>query len=87
MLGPSGVESPEYIAWSDAAINCRLPNGLAAGPNDVVVVVAELGSSPVTFTVTAPTELCVDDDSAAGKLVFNRTVTLRDEWARIQKRG
>ena len=28
---------------------------------------------------------CVDPDSSAGKLVFNRTATLRDEWARIQK--
>ena len=26
-------------------------------------------------------------DTAAGKLVFNRTVTLRDEWARITKAG
>ena len=30
---------------------------------------------------------CVDPDSRAGKLVFNRTVTLRDTWARLQKRG
>ncbi|MCJ7778987.1 MAG: glutamate--tRNA ligase family protein, partial [Sedimentisphaerales bacterium] len=28
---------------------------------------------------------CVDPDSSPGKLVFNRTVTLRDEWIRIQK--
>ena len=28
---------------------------------------------------------CVDRDSAPGRLVFNRTVTLRDEWAKIQK--
>ena len=28
---------------------------------------------------------CVDPDSSKGKLVFNRTVTLRDEWAKIQK--
>jgi len=28
---------------------------------------------------------CVDPDSTPGKLVFNRTVTLRDTWARIQK--
>ena len=28
---------------------------------------------------------CVDLDSSEGKLVFNRTVTLRDTWARIQK--
>jgi len=29
----------------------------------------------------------VDDDSSAEKLIFNRTVTLKDAWARIQKRG
>jgi len=28
---------------------------------------------------------CVDPDSTAGKLVFNRTVTLKDPWAKIQK--
>nr|HID12908.1 glutamine--tRNA ligase/YqeY domain fusion protein [Anaerolineae bacterium] len=29
---------------------------------------------------------CVDPDSSAGKLVFNRTVSLRDTWAKIEKR-
>jgi glutaminyl-tRNA synthetase len=29
---------------------------------------------------------CVDPDSAPGRLVFNRTVTLRDTWAKIQKK-
>ena len=28
---------------------------------------------------------CVDDDSKPGSLVFNRTVTLRDTWAKIEK--
>ena len=28
---------------------------------------------------------CVDPDSSDGKLVFNRTVSLRDTWARIEK--
>jgi glutaminyl-tRNA synthetase len=28
---------------------------------------------------------CVDDESKAGSLVFNRTVTLRDTWAKIEK--
>ena len=28
---------------------------------------------------------CVDSDSSDGKLVFNRTITLRDTWAKIQK--
>ncbi|HBY62256.1 MAG TPA: glutamine--tRNA ligase [Solibacterales bacterium] len=30
---------------------------------------------------------CVDRDSTAEKLVFNRTVTLRDTWAKIEKAG
>jgi len=28
---------------------------------------------------------CVDKDSTAEKLVFNRTVALRDTWAKIEK--
>jgi glutaminyl-tRNA synthetase len=30
---------------------------------------------------------CADPDTAKGKPVFNRTVTLRDEWAKIEKGG
>ena len=30
---------------------------------------------------------CVDQDSKPGKLVFNRTVALKDSWAKIEKRG
>jgi glutaminyl-tRNA synthetase len=30
---------------------------------------------------------CVDPDSTAERIVFNRTVTLRDAWANIQKQG
>ena len=30
---------------------------------------------------------CVDPDSTEDRLVFNRTVTLRDTWARVQKAG
>ena len=30
---------------------------------------------------------CVDPDSTPGKPVFNRTVALRDTWAKIEKRG
>jgi len=29
---------------------------------------------------------CVDSDSAAGKLVFNRTVALKDSWAKIDRK-
>jgi glutaminyl-tRNA synthetase len=30
---------------------------------------------------------CVDKDSTKGKPVYNRTVTLRDAWARVKKAG
>ncbi|HYL92111.1 MAG TPA: glutamine--tRNA ligase/YqeY domain fusion protein [Alphaproteobacteria bacterium] len=30
---------------------------------------------------------CVDLDSQPGKLVFNRTVALKDTWAKVEKRG
>ena len=30
---------------------------------------------------------CVDPDSKEGKLVFNRTVSLRDTWAKVKKKG
>jgi len=30
---------------------------------------------------------CVDPESTEKKLVFNRTVTLKDDWAKIKKRG
>ncbi|MCB0553899.1 MAG: glutamine--tRNA ligase/YqeY domain fusion protein [Phaeodactylibacter sp.] len=29
---------------------------------------------------------CVDTDSSAGKLIFNRTVTLKDTWAKLQSK-
>jgi glutaminyl-tRNA synthetase len=30
---------------------------------------------------------CVDPDSASGKPVFNRTISLKDTWAKIEKKG
>jgi glutaminyl-tRNA synthetase len=30
---------------------------------------------------------CADPDSKPGKLIFNRTVPLRDTWAKVEKRG
>ena len=30
---------------------------------------------------------CVDPDSTRGRLVFNRAVQLRDEWARVAARS
>ena len=45
------------------------------------------GSSPGTgFQFERLGYFCVDPDSSDGRLVFNRTVTLRDAWAKISGR-
>ena len=53
--------------------SCRIEPGLAN---------AEPGSR---YQFLRMGYFCVDPDSSEAKLVFNRTVTLRDTWAKIQK--
>jgi glutaminyl-tRNA synthetase len=53
--------------------NCYVEPSAAETPVGVTVQFERLGY------------YCVDPDSAPGKPVFNRTVGLRDEWARLQK--
>jgi len=54
--------------------NCKLEPSLAALPAFSRVQFERLGY------------FCVDPESAPGKPVFNRTVPLRDTWAKIEKR-
>ena len=55
--------------------DCLLEPGLADAPIGEAVQFERLGY------------FCADPDSAPGKLVFNRTVGLRDTWAKVQTRG
>ena len=55
-----------------------MPNG--AGAADVEAVAA--GSR---FQFERVGYFCADPDSTAERLVFNRTVALRDTWAKIDK--
>jgi glutaminyl-tRNA synthetase len=54
-----------------------------------VKVEPSLASAPpgTRFQFERQGYFCVDSDSKAGKPVFNRTVTLKDSWAKIQKRA
>jgi glutaminyl-tRNA synthetase len=54
--------------------DCRLEPALGALPAGTAVQFERLGY------------FCVDPDSRPGRPVFNRTVTLKDAWARIEKR-
>jgi len=55
--------------------DCWLEPALAATGSDEAVQFERLGY------------FCVDPDSAPGSLVFNRTVALRDTWAKVQANG
>jgi glutaminyl-tRNA synthetase len=54
---------------------CKLEPSLAG---------AEAGSS---YQFERLGYFCVDPDSTSEKMVFNRTVALRDTWAKIEKKG
>jgi len=55
--------------------NCKLEPSVADAPQGTRYQFERLGY------------FCVDLDSQPGHLVFNRTVTLKDTWAKIEQRG
>lgn len=78
---PNMTDLPEGGNWRDyinpesikVLTSCRVEPSLAtAKPGD-------------RFQFERMGYFCVDPDSIPAKLVFNRTVTLRDAWARLQK--
>ncbi len=62
-------------ASEEIVSNCRLEQALAALPVGASVQFERLGY------------FCVDRDSQPGHPVFNRTVTLRDTWARLRAKA
>jgi glutaminyl-tRNA synthetase len=68
-------DSLEYINPSSLAVltGCRVEPGLAGAEPGFRCQFERLGY------------FCVDPDSSNGRLVFNRTATLKDEWARVKK--
>jgi len=64
--------------------DCKLEPSLAAAPpRDGVPLAAGL---PVQYQFERNGYFCLDPDSTADKLVFNRTVTLKDAWAKLAKK-
>ncbi len=77
---PSDVKNDEDLVSSlnpdslETLTSCRVEPSLA-------------GASPGSrFQFERQGYFCVDADSSGGKLVFNRTVSLRDTWTRIEQR-
>ncbi|MEW6214176.1 MAG: glutamine--tRNA ligase/YqeY domain fusion protein [Nitrospirota bacterium] len=76
---PSDVEERDFKSYLNpnslvTLKSCRVEPGLA-------------GAAPGSrYQFERQGYFCVDPDSSAGALVFNRTVSLRDSWAKIEKR-
>jgi len=76
---PSGEEvSRDYKEFLNASSRERLSPCYA----EPILAGAQPGS---TYQFERLGYFCVDPDSTKEKLVFNRTVTLRDTWAKIEK--
>jgi len=78
-------ENPDDVAeGADWKANLN-PNSLEVIP-DAKVEPSLAGAAPGTrCQFERLGYFCTDPDSSEGRLVFNRTVTLKDTWARIQK--
>jgi glutaminyl-tRNA synthetase len=81
------VEDPENVPEGETFLDKLNPNSLE--------VLRECLAEPSLAASAVGTRVqferigyfCVDPDSTAGALVFNRTVPLRDTWAKITQRG
>jgi glutaminyl-tRNA synthetase len=79
-------ENPDETEEGDDFISNLNPNSLE--------VVAAAKVEPSLANVSAGTRyqferlgyFCVDPDSKPGKPVFNRTVALKDTWAKVEKK-
>jgi glutaminyl-tRNA synthetase len=80
------VEDPDRGDGGKTFIDYLNPDSLEI----VGAAKAEPGLAPAvpgdTFQFERLGYFCVDPDSQPGKVVFNRTVSLRDTWARIEQR-
>jgi glutaminyl-tRNA synthetase len=77
-------DTPEGIDWT-ANLN---PQSLERLSNSCVEPSLDNAKAGARYQFERLGYFCVDDvDSSAGHLVFNRTVTLRDTWAKIERGG
>ena len=70
-----GADYKDYLNPNSLKVlkSCRVEPSLAKAPAGSLYQFERLGY------------FCVDPDTTPAKLVFNRTVSLRDDWAKIQK--
>jgi glutaminyl-tRNA synthetase len=81
------VEDPENVPEGKTFLDCINPHSLEVldGARAEPSLAGAVPGTRVQFERLG--YFCVDPDSTADALVFNRTVSLRDTWARISQKG
>lgn len=79
------VKNPQEI--TDDFAGALNPDSLVVRPTCFVEPGLEGAQPESRYQFERLGYFCVDPDSTPEKLVFNRTITLRDSWARMQKKG
>jgi glutaminyl-tRNA synthetase len=75
-------ESPD----AETFLDCLNPRSLEVLPKCFVEPSVKGATPGARYQFERNGYFCVDPDSADGKLVFNRTVGLKDAWAKMEKR-
>jgi glutaminyl-tRNA synthetase len=78
------VEDPASEEDFKSTLN---PNSLTVMENALIEPALASASAGEKFQFTRLGYFCADPDSRHGKMVFNRTVTLKDSWAKEVKKG
>jgi len=63
------------------------PDSLVVCPDAVIEPALAAAKPGESFQFLRQGYFCVDPDSTPERLVFNRSVALKDAWAKIQARG
>ena len=80
------AEDPERVPEGKTFLDHMNPNSLEVVSGVKAEPSLATASAGATFQFERIGYFCVDPDSAPGALVFNRTVGLRDTWAKIEGR-
>lgn len=80
-------ENPEDAPEGQSFIDNLNPDSLIVLPNAFIEPSVADAKPLDSFQFERLGYFCIDTDSAKGKLVFNRTATLKDSWSKIEKAG
>jgi len=81
------VENPNDLPEGKEFTDFINPNSLQVVSNAQVEPSLKTSQAGQRFQFERLGYFCVDPDTSTSQLVFNRTVTLKDEWAKVQKNG